>query len=171
MPTLFEYAPHPHIHNRHAAGPTLTVDQVRLDHPNPFVRINARLGLAITNVVGTMWAAYAFTLIAFMSLPAILSTFRVFHSTFPSWMIKASLIALIAWISSNFLQLVLLPIIIVGQNIQARAADKRAEDTYHDADAVLHEVTHIQMHLKAQDEQILLILEHLNRLQGGPAPA
>ena len=169
MPTLFEYAPHPHIQRRRATGPTRTVDQVRLDHPNPFVRLNARLGLAITNVVGTMWAAYLFTLVALMSLPAILSTFEVFHHTFPSWLIKASLIALIAWISSNFLQLVLLPIIIVGQNLQARAADKRAEDTYQDADAVLHEVTHIQMHLKAQDEQITLILEHLQNLRG-PGP-
>jgi hypothetical protein len=138
MPAIFEHAPHPHIEHRRAAGPTLTVDQVRLDHPNPLVRLNARVGLGITNVVGTMWAAYLFTLVALMSLPAILSTFEVFHGTFPNWLVKASLIALIAWISSNFLQLVLLPIIIVGQNIQAKAADKRAEDTFNDADAVLH---------------------------------
>ena len=168
MPTAFEYQPHPHVQRRRAARPAKTVDQVRLDHPNPIVRVNARLGLAITNVVGTMWAAYVFTLIALMSLPAILSTFKAFHAVFPSWLIKASLIALIAWISSNFLQLVLLPIIIVGQNIQAKAADKRAEDTYNDADAVLHEVTHIQMHLKAQDEQILQILDHLQRIQAAP---
>ena len=169
MPTDFEYPPHPHVQHRRAAGPTKTVELRRVDHPNPFVRFNARLGLSITNVVGTMWAAYIFTLIALMSLPAILSTFKVFHSAFPSWMIKASLIALIAWISSNFLQLVLLPIIIVGQNIQAKAADKRAEDTFKDADAVLHEVTHIQMHLKAQDEQMLQILTHLENLQKGTA--
>ena len=168
MPTIFEYVVHPHTQERQAAGPTKTIDQRRLDHPNPFVRFNARLGLMITNVVGTMWAAYLFTIIALMSLPAILSTFQVFHHTFPDWMIKASLIALVAWISSNFLQLVLLPIIIVGQNIQAKTADKRAEDTYKDADAVLHEVTHIQMHLKAQDEQILMILDRLKELDRGP---
>ena len=165
MLTIFEYTPHPHIQHRQAAGPTKTVEQRRLDHPNPLIRFNARVGLGITNVVGTMWAAYIFSLIALMSLPAILSTFQVFHNTFPSWLIKASLIALIAWISSNFLQLVLLPIIIVGQNIQAKAADKRSEDTYKDADAVLHEVTHIQMHLKAQDDQILQILDHVQSLQ------
>jgi hypothetical protein len=34
--------------------------------------------------------------------------------------------------------LVLLPIIIVGQNVQARAADKRSEQTYSDAEAILH---------------------------------
>ena len=44
-----------------------------------------------------------------------------------------------AWVAQTFLQLVLLPIIIVGQNIQAKAADKRAEDTYKDAETVIKE--------------------------------
>jgi hypothetical protein len=44
--------------------------------------------------------------------------------------------------------LVLWPI-IVGQNIQATAADKRAEDTHKDAEAVLKEAEEIQKHLLA----------------------
>ena len=68
------------------------------------------------------------------------------------------------WISSSFLQLVLLPIIIVGQNIQAKAADKRAEDTYKDAEAVLHEAAQIQAHLEAQDAALLKIMIHLENL-------
>ena len=68
------------------------------------------------------------------------------------------------WLSSSFLQLVLLPIIIVGQNIQARAADKRAEETYQDAEAVLHESTQIQAHLAAQDAAISSILARLEKL-------
>ena len=63
-------------------------------------------------------------------------------------------ILLVAWISQAFLQLVLLPIIIVGQNIQARAADKRSESTYKDAEAVLHEAMQIQAHLAEQDRQL-----------------
>jgi hypothetical protein len=47
---------------------------------------------------------------------------------------------------------VLLPVIIVGQNLQAKASDKRAEDTYNDAAAVLHEALEIQKHLLAQDQ-------------------
>ena len=150
MPVIYEHIPHPHIEHRHAAGPTKTVDQRRIDHPNPIVRFNARFGLAITVVVGTMWCAYVFAGIALISLPDNV------HSTQN----------LILWISSSFLQLVLLPVIIVGQNIQAKAADKRAEDTYNDADAVLHEVTHIQKHLLAQDAQILEILGHVEALRG-----
>ena len=57
----------------------------------------------------------------------------------------------------------LLPIIIVGQNAQAAAADKRAEDTYRDAEAVLHEAIEIQRHLKAQD----VVLERLIAAAGG----
>jgi hypothetical protein len=50
--------------------------------------------------------------------------------------------------------LVLLPVIIVGQNIQARAADKRSESTYKDAEAVLHEAMQIQAHLAEQDKAL-----------------
>jgi hypothetical protein len=58
----------------------------------------------------------------------------------------------VSWISQTFLQLVLLLVIIVGQNVLAPAADKRAETTYNDADAALHEVVKIQEHLLAQDK-------------------
>ena len=68
------------------------------------------------------------------------------------------------WTSSEFLQLVLLPIIIVGQNIQARASDKRAEETYNDAEAVLHEATQIQEHLLVQDKAISDIVARLETL-------
>ena len=73
------------------------------------------------------------------------------------------------WLSSSFLQLVLLPIIIVGQNIQAKAADKRAEETYKDAEAVLKEAEEIQKHLLAQDEAISAIVERLPALTPRPA--
>jgi len=73
--------------------------------------------------------------------------------------------------------LVLLPIIIVGQNIQAAAADKRSEETYKDAEAVLKESEEIQKHLLAQDQAISEIVARLERLythlgvSDGPADA
>jgi hypothetical protein len=76
----------------------------------------------------------------------------------PSTIKEHSATVLVLWLSSEFLQLVLLPIIIVGQNIQARASDKRAEQTYKDAEAVLHEALQIQAHLEAQDKAITEIL-------------
>ena len=79
---------------------------------------------------------------------------------------RAHAVFVVVWLSSSFLQLVLLPIIIVGQNIQAAAADKRAEDTYKDAEAVLKEAEEIQKHLLAQDEAITSIVERLETLMG-----
>lgn len=91
-------------------------------------KINAAVGLRITVLVGTMWAAYLFAVIAFYSLP---STIKQHSAT-----------VLVLWLSSEFLQLVLLPIIIVGQNIQSRAADARATKTFEDVEDVRKQIEH-----------------------------
>jgi len=91
-------------------------------------KINAAVGLRITLLVGTMWAAYLFAIVAFYSLP---STIKQHSAT-----------VLVLWLSSEFLQLVLLPIIIVGQNIQARAADARAAKTFEDVEDARQKIEH-----------------------------
>jgi hypothetical protein len=83
-------------------------------------------------------AAYLFSILAFIS--------------FPSAIRSGNSIIIVAWIAQTFLQLILLPIIIVGQNIQGKAADRRAEQTYNDAEAILHECMQIESHLAAQDD-------------------
>lgn len=150
MSNIFHYERHPRAEELKASGPVKTRDVRKLNHPNWLVRFNARFGLLITVTVGTMWAAYLFTVLALFALPDA---------------IKQGTYYVIVWLSSSFLQLVLLPIIIVGQNIQARAADKRAEATFKDAEAVLKEAEQIQAHLAVQDEAIAGILRHL---QGQP---
>ena len=107
------------------------------------VGLNGKIGLLITTWVGTMIAGYIFAAIALLSLPSAITS----HN----------LTIIVAWISSNFLQLVLLPVIIVGQNLQAKASDTRAMQTYEDAEAVLHEALQIQEHLCSQDA----VLGHL----------
>ncbi len=143
MTQIFDYVPHPHIEFRRAQGPPTVHEAAAKVHGNSALgRVNAKVGLRITLIVGTMWAGYVFAAIALISLPDNI------HSTQ----------LLILWISSSFLQLVLLPVIIVGQNIQAKAADSRAEATYNDASAVLEEAKQIQSHLMAQDEVIQRIV-------------
>ncbi len=146
MVKIYEYRHHPRAQELREGRPVKSTDVRRLDHRNVFVRFNARFGLKITLIVGTMWAAYLFTVLALFALPS-----AVHQGTY----------YVIVWLSSSFLQLVLLPIIIVGQNIQAATADKRAEDTYKDAEAVLKESEEIQKHLLAQDQAISDILERL----------
>jgi hypothetical protein len=137
----FQYHPHPHIAARKTQRPPKV-------HPEPagnaVQRLNSRFGLFITLIVGTMWCAYLFTILALISLPSAINS--------------GSSIIIIAWIAQTFLQLVLLPIIIVGQNQQSTAADKRAESTFKDAEAILHECLELQKHLLVQDERLEAIL-------------
>jgi hypothetical protein len=149
MSPLYEYIRHPRLAELRAHGPVKTEDLLDTHSENLLVRFNAKFGLKITLVVGTMWAAYIFTILALFALPSA---------------IKQGTYFIIVWLSSSFLQLVLLPIIIVGQNIQAAAADKRSEETYKDAEAVLKESAEIQHHLHVQDEAISNILDRLEKL-------
>ena len=98
-----------------------------------------------------MWAAYAFALLALVSLPAAILS----HDP----------IVIVAWIAQTFLQLVLLPVIIVGQNIQAAASDSRAAATYEDAGAILEEAKQIQLHLASQDALIGTLLDKVRTLE------
>jgi hypothetical protein len=128
----FVHVPHPRIRQREQQGPpTTAAEQLKLG-------FNGKIGVFITTVVGTMWAAYIFTVLALISLPGAFSS--------------GNTVIIVAWIAQTFLQLVLLPIIIVGQNVQSAAADKRSEQTYSDAEAILHECLQLQAHLQAQDK-------------------
>ena len=145
MSTIFDYIPHPHMEKRKETGPPkVAAAVVQVHGPGLIGRVNANIGLKLTLVVGTMWCAYLFTLLALVSAPSAFAT--------------GDSIIVVAWIAQTFLQLVLLPIIIVGQNVQAAAADARSQATYDDAAAVLEEAKQIQAHLAAQDAAIEKIL-------------
>ena len=132
----YSHTPHPHLAHRKETGP-VTTDHHRFHGKTTLGRVNALIGLKITLLVGTMACGYLFAAIALISLPSAVKT----HN----------LTILVAWISSAFLQLILLPVIIVGQNVQAKAADGRAESTWKDAETILHECLELQKHLAAQD--------------------
>ena len=141
---IFKHIPHPHIAARKQKVP-------RAPKPvnpgeNPMQRLNALLAVKITGAVGTMWCAYLFALLALISLPDA---------------IRGGTPTLISWIAQTFLQLVLLSIIIVGQKVASEASDKRALDTYNDAEAVLHEAIQIQAHLAAQDNLLSTLVANL----------
>jgi hypothetical protein len=124
--------------------PTKTHDQ--LPSGNAYARVNSWLAVKITQGVGSMTCAWLFCILAIIGLPAALAK----GGEGP-----------VAWIAQTFLQLVLLSIIIVGTNIQSAASDKRAQDTYADAEAVLHEAMQIQAHLEAQDKALTALVTKL----------
>jgi hypothetical protein len=108
------HVPHPHI----AARKTQPVALIAAEH----VGFNGWLAVQITKIVGSMWCAYAFAALALISLPAA---------------IEQGTVAIVSWISQTFLQLVLLSVIMVGQQVLAKASDKQALQTFKDAEAVL----------------------------------
>ena len=133
----FVHTPHPHIAARKLAGPVKVADQ----HPrgNPVVRFNTRLALATTKTVGSMWCAYAFAAFDCLALPQA---------------IHGGLFGIVQWVASFFLQLVLLSIILVGQNVQGAASDRRAESTFLDAEAIIQAAAQIAEHLSLQDAHL-----------------
>jgi hypothetical protein len=142
MAVSFDPVVHPRIAERKEARPPKTADDQ--------VGFNGRFALLITTVVGTMWCAYAFATLALVALPSALTS---------------GPLAIVQWVSQTFIQLVLLSIIMVGQNIMGKASDKRAEMTYKDADATFHDAEQIQAHLKAQDEALNMMLDKLQKLE------
>jgi len=148
MSIAFEHIPHPHIAARKKTGPPKTTDES--------VGLNGKIALILTTTVGTMWCAYAFALLALVALPSALN---------------GGLLAMIQWVSQTFIQLVMLSVIMVGQNILGKASDKRAEMTYNDADATFHEAEQIQDHLKEQDVALNTMLDNVAALEAALAKA
>jgi hypothetical protein len=106
-------------------------------------QFNSRLAVLITKSVGTMWAAYLFMLIAFVSLPQAWHAFA-----------HGDTVTGVSWLSQSFLQLVLLPIIIVGQNIISASQDARAEAD-HITLTTLHAMNVRQLQMLEQQQQIM----------------
>jgi hypothetical protein len=157
MAEIFKYIPHPRAKELETEGPVKThaVAKKRADNVSGVRKFNRNLGLGITTSVGTMWAAYVFVLLALVSLPSVISS--------------GNAVIIVAWIAQTFLQLVLLPIIIVGQNIQSAASDVRSNATYKDATAILAEARQIQEHLAAQDAATSALLDKIAALEAGIA--
>ncbi len=122
-------------------------------------QFNTWLAVTVTRSVGTMWAAYLFTLIAIAGGVAVVTQ-------------NAFLTALSVLVSQTFLQLVLLPIIIVGQNVISASQDARAEAD-HLTLTTLHAINVQQLKmLEAQREMLQQQREILDMLQHkGAAPS
>ncbi len=111
-------------------------------------QFNSRLAVLITTSVGTMWAAYVFALLALVSFPQALLAFM-----------HGDTVVGVSWLSQSFLQLVLLPIILVGQNVISASQDARAEAD-HETLTALHTMNVRQIQMLEQQERILDILQN-----------
>jgi uncharacterized membrane protein len=115
--------------------------------------INARIAVALTKRVGTMWTAYSFAVLAIIGLFAILG------------LLTPIVALLVAWLSQTFIQLVLLPIIMVGQNVLGRHAELIAEEQYNTIQKTCADIESVMKHLDDQDALILKIVQKLETME------
>jgi len=133
----FPHLPHPHLERRRKEGAPLIASE--------HVGFNGRVAVFITKAVGSMWCAYAFAALALVSLPDA---------------IHQGTVAMVSWVSQTFLQLVLLSVIMVGQQVLAKASDKQTLQTFRDAEAIL-ELTDKIHHLTEVNNKLTDEIHHL----------
>jgi len=120
---------------------------VKNDDVHPHQGFNKWLAVKLTNAVGTMWCAYAFAALALVVLPDA---------------IKGGTLTLVQWVSQTFIQLVMLSVIMVGQNVISSAQDARAEADHetlgaiHELDKAIHGLT---QEVKTINERQLALMQ------------
>lgn len=100
--------------------------------------LNQTIAIALNNRVGSMLCAYFFCLIAGVGLLAILG------------ILPAIVALLVAWASQSFIQLVMLPVIMVSQNVLGKHAELQSEETARAVQQLLSDVADIKAHLAQQ---------------------
>lgn len=90
--------------------------ELKAHKQNGVNRFNYSLAVKITNGVGTMWCAYAFLILDLFMLPPVIKA--------------ASIMVWVTYIAQTVLQLVLLPIIMVGQNVIQEQNETKADSDH-----------------------------------------
>ncbi|WP_429419086.1 DUF1003 domain-containing protein [Nocardia sp. GAS34] len=134
--SLLESRPHPWIERHRVQNPPQARDEV--------VNANQRIAAWLTTRLGNVWAFYlaAGTQVVWV-LSAVLGLqhFDRYPFAFMSFL-------------STLAQLLFMIIIMVGQDVLGRAGDRRSEQTYLDAEAILYECRRMKARLSAQDRII-----------------
>ena len=142
----------------------LTVAELRAAHQRPrnvnaehFERLTSleKVAIYITEHVGTM----GFFLIIFCWTALWIG----WNSLAPATVRFDPFPAFVIWLFiSNMIQIMLMPLIIVGQNLQGKHAEARAQADYEVNTKAEEEIETILQHLENQNDLILQILEKLD---------
>jgi uncharacterized membrane protein len=134
--SLLETSPHPWIQRHRVQPPPQAIDQA--------VGLSGRIAAWLTQRLGSMWAFYlaAGTQVVWIGLALFgVQRFDPYPFAFMTFL-------------STLAQLVFMVVIMVGQDVIGRAADRRSEQTFLDAEAILHECGRMKARLTAQDRII-----------------
>ena len=134
--SLLESSPHPWIERHRVQPPPQAIDQV--------VSVNGRIAAWLTLRLGSMWTFWisGLTQVVWIGLAeAGLQRFDPYPFAFMTFL-------------STLAQLIFMMVIMVGQDVLGRSADRRSEQTFLDAGAILHECQRMKARLTAQDRVI-----------------
>ena len=108
-------------------------------HPDSttYQRFNKKVARTLTRNVGTMTCFWVFLTLCFCVLPSVLHAMGYLSKWFlPVFLLGFGFELAATWLLSTTFQLILLPGLMVGQNLQNEAADVRAAKTFEDVEAV-----------------------------------
>jgi uncharacterized membrane protein len=134
--SLLESSPHPWIERHRVQPPPQATDQA--------VSVNGRIAAWLTQRLGSMQAFYVAAgtqVIWIVSAEAGIQRFDPYPFAFMTFL-------------STLAQLIFMLVIMVGQDVLGQAADRRSEQTFLDAEAILHECRRMKARLSAQDRVI-----------------
>ena len=129
------------------------VRNINIEHREALTGLE-KLAMVITDRVGTMGFFFAifFWTVFWLAWNTVGPAFGRFDP-FP---------AFVLWLFiSNMIQIFLMPLLMVGQNLQGKHSEARAENDYEVNVKAEREIEVVLMHLEAQNELILKILHHV----------
>lgn len=154
--TLYRHQPHPHIpraprnpNERHAEERQARVAAGGI---NGF---NERVAIKLSGWVSTMWMAYAFAMLAVITIWAVIGGFGA---------VSPQVAAVGEAISQTFIQLVFLPILALVSRVQSRQGEIQADEQYHTSLRNQHDIGQVARHMDAQDREALAQRALLERL-------
>lgn len=106
-----------------------------------------KIALFITKHIGTM--GFFYICLFLVTIPLI------FPSALP----------VVQYMSSGYLQLIFLPLIMIGQNLQDRHAELRSKHDYETNIKAEKEIELILLHLEKQEDLTLQILKRIEKLE------
>ncbi len=129
------------------------IRNINIEHKEALTGLE-RLAMWITDHVGTM--GFFFVILAWTVV------WLGWNTIGPGEMRFDPFPAFVLWLFiSNMIQIFLMPLIMVGQNLQGRHSEARAENDYEVNVKAEREIETILMHLESQSELMLKILHHL----------
>lgn len=134
--SLLDSSPHPWVEQHRVQPPPQAAGQV--------TGANGRIAAWMTERLGSMWAFYA----AFGVQVVWIGLAAAGVQRFDPYPFKFMTLL------STLVQLIFMITIMVGQDVMGRAGDQRAEQTFLDAEAILHECGRMKARLTAQDRVI-----------------